>query len=144
MSRPGPLRFLAEERAARAVRQHVRELAMRMGAAESLCDAAALVADELVNNAIEHGASYRKANTQLSIEVGFDSGRLSVEFVDPEMPEPTVRELARALQAAADGMPSLESERGRGLFLISIYMEEVRVDVAPGGGMRLLGRMSQT
>lgn len=144
MNRSGPLRFLAEERADRAVRQHVRETAMRMGAAESLCDAAALVADELVNNAIEHGAIYRKANAHLSIEVGFDAGRLSVEFVDPEMPEPMVRKLAKALQAAADGMPSLDSERGRGLFLISIYMDELRVDVAPGGGMRLQGRMSQS
>ena len=39
-------------------------------------------------------------------------------------------------------MPSLENERGRGLFLISIYMEELRVDVAPGGGMRLLGSLN--
>jgi anti-sigma regulatory factor (Ser/Thr protein kinase) len=137
------LRFLPEAQAARVARQQVRELAMRMGVAEPICDAAALVVDELVNNAIEHGVSYRKSNAHLSIGVAFESGRLSVEFVDPEMPEPTVRDLADALQAAANGMPSLDSERGRGLFLISIYMEEVRVDVAPGGGMRLLGRMSQ-
>lgn len=139
----GPLRFLPEAHAVRVVRQHVRDLAVRLGAAEAICDAAALVVDELVSNAIEHGASYRKHNTHLSIDVAFDGGRLSVEFLDPEMPERTVRELATALQKAAGGMPSLDSERGRGLFLISIYMEEVRVDVAPGGGMRLLGRMSQ-
>lgn len=143
MSSGGPLRFSPEAQAARVARQQVRELAMRMGVAEPICDAAALVVDELVNNAIEHGVSYRKSNAKLSIGVSFESGRLSVEFVDPEMPEPTVRDLADALQAAANGMPSLDSERGRGLFLISIYMEEVRVDVAPGGGMRLLGRMSQ-
>ena len=94
------------------------------------------------NNAIEHGASYRTTEGSLSIDVAFADGRLSVEFVDPEMPEPIVRELAEALQAAANGMPSLENERGRGLFLISIYMEELRVDVAPGGGMRLLGSLN--
>ena len=137
------MRFSPEAQAARVARQQVRELAMRMGVAEPICDAAALVVDELVNNAIEHGVSYRKSNAKLSIGVSFESGRLSVEFVDPEIPEPTVGDLADALQAAANGMPSLDSERGRGLFLISIYMEEVRVDVAPGGGMRLLGRMSQ-
>ncbi len=137
------MRFFAEAKAACVVRRQVREVAIRIGAAESISDAVALVADELVNNAIEHGASYRKANTQLSIEVAFEAGRLSVEFIDPEMPEPTVRELAKALQSAANGVPALDSERGRGLFLLSIYMEEVRVDVAPGGGMRLLGRMSK-
>jgi len=135
----GPLHFPPDPRQVRVVRQQVRERAGRMGAGETLCDAAALVVDELVNNAIEHGASYRTSKGSLSIDVTFADGRLSVEFVDPEMPEPIVRELAEALQAAANGMPSLENERGRGLFLISIYMEELRVDVAPGGGMRLLG-----
>lgn len=142
MNAAGPLRFPPDPRQVRIVRQQVRERAGRMGAGENLCDAAALVVDELVNNAIEHGASYRTVGGSLSIDVAFANGRLSVEFVDPEMPEPIVRELALALQAAANGMPSLENERGRGLFLISIYMEELRVDVAPGGGMRLLGSLN--
>ena len=93
MTAAGPLRFPPDPRQVRVVRQQVRERAGRMGAGETLCDAAALVVDELVNNAIEHGASYR-------------------------------------------------TPKGRGLFLISIYMEELRVDVAPGGGMRLLGSLN--
>jgi len=51
-------------------------------------------------------------------------------------------DLAGALRDAAGGMPSLESERGRGLFLIAIYMDEVRVDVAVGGGLHLHGRLA--
>ncbi len=142
MTAAGPHRFPPEARHVRLARQHVRQQAGLLGAAESLCDAAALVIDELANNAVEHGAGYRQAGAMLSVDVAWSAGRLSVEFIDPEMPEQAVRELAAALQAAADGMPSLENERGRGLFLISIYMEEVRVEVAPGGGLRLLGKLS--
>ena len=40
----------------RDVRAKVRELAAGLGAASSVCDNFALVVDELVNNAIEHGA----------------------------------------------------------------------------------------
>lgn len=142
MTSSGPFRFPPEARQVRLVRQHVRERAGLMGAAESVCDAVTLIVDELVNNAIEHGASYRRAQDPLSIALGLESGQLTIEFLDPEMPETAVRELANALKAAADGTPSLDSERGRGLFLISVYMEEVRIEVAASGGLRLLGRLS--
>lgn len=144
MNRPSPLRFKPDPRELRGVRRGARELAERQGAAESMCDAVALVVDELVNNAIEHGASYRLLGAELSVAVAIEQGRVTVEFIDPEMPEPQVRDLAAALAAAGNGMPSLESERGRGLFLIAIYMEEVRVAIAAGGGLQLTGRLAPT
>lgn len=142
MSRDRMLRFRPEAGQLRGVRQGARKLAVDLGAAEANCDAVALVVDELVNNALEHGAIYRKLGLELSLGVTSEKGRLVVEFVDPEMPESQVRELAAALAAAGSGMPSLESERGRGLFLISIYMEELRVSLAPGGGLQLVGRLA--
>jgi anti-sigma regulatory factor (Ser/Thr protein kinase) len=123
-------------------RREARSVAAALGASPEICDAVALVVDELVNNAIEHGSVYRTSESALSVRLGEVAGRLVVEFFDPEMPVPMVRELARALTDAAQGMPSLDSERGRGLFLLSIYMEEVRIDVAEGGGLHLKGRMA--
>jgi anti-sigma regulatory factor (Ser/Thr protein kinase) len=137
-----PLRFPPDPARLREVRRDARARAMDLGATPAVCDAVSLVVDELVNNAIEHGAAYRRRGTELSVVVGAASGRLTVDFVDPEMPEPKVRELARALQEASGGMPTLDSERGRGLFLIAIYMEELRVDIAPGGGLHLHGRLA--
>lgn len=138
------LRFRPEAGLLRGVRQGASRLAATNGAPDSVCDAVALVVDELVNNALEHGAPYRKLGLELSIGVWAEAGRMVVEFVDPEMPESQVLELATALRAAGDGMPSLESERGRGLFLISIYMEELRVAIAPGGGLQLTGRLASS
>lgn len=144
MSNDRLLRFRPEAGLLRDVRQGASRLAALRGASEATCDAVALVVDELVNNALEHGAPYRKLGLELSIGVWSDGGRLVVEFVDPEMPESQVRELATALAAAGNGMPSLESERGRGLFLISIYMEELRVALAPGGGLQLTGHLASS
>jgi anti-sigma regulatory factor (Ser/Thr protein kinase) len=41
-------------------------------------------------------------------------------------------------------MPSLESERGRGLFLLSVYLEELRAAQAPDGGLCLSGRIQHS
>ena len=54
-----------------------------------------------------------------------------------------VSELAEALSETANGMPSLDSERGRGLFLLSVYLEDLRAEPAPQGGLRLSGRIQR-
>jgi len=139
---PRLLQFPPDARFLRLVRTEARASAEGLGAAPEQCDAVALVVDELVNNAIEHGAVYRRANRDLAVQVGAVDGRLTVDFFDPEMPVEMVRDLARALREAANGLPALDSERGRGLFLISIYLEELRVDVGPVGGLHLHGRLA--
>lgn len=128
----------------RQLRAEVRAAAMRLGAPEPMCDRVALVVDELVNNAIEHGAVYRHRGLDLAVSIGSAGGRLSIEFFDPEMPEATVRELATALADAGNGMPSLENERGRGLFLLSVYLDDLRAEVSAGGGMLLHGLMARS
>lgn len=136
------LHFAANMRESRRIRADVRAAAAALGAAEDVCDVLALVVDELVNNAIEHGASYRQAGQDLRLSIGLVDQQLALDFFDPEMPDDQVVELGRAMRAAAEGLPSLESERGRGLFLISIYMAELRVDVAAQGGLHLHGRLA--
>ena len=135
--------FPAAQPALRRLRADVRSAAAKLGATPTVCERVALVVDELVNNAIEHGSSYRRRGLDLSVRVGVEDGRLAVEFCDPEMPEPTVRELAAALADAGNGMPSLENERGRGLFLLSVYLEDLRAEVVAGRGMRLRGLVAR-
>ena len=135
--------FPAAQQALRQLRADVRVAAAKLGAAARVCDTVALVVDELVNNAIEHGAAYRHRGLDLSVRIAVDGGRLSVEFCDPETPESTVRELATALADAGNGMPSLENERGRGLFLLSVYLENLRAEVVAGGGLRLHGLLAR-
>lgn len=132
--RPGVLKQL---------RVRVRALATQMGVDEEGADRLALVVDELVNNAIEHGAGYRQQDLDLAIELHAFTEKMELTFFDREMPPESVQELARALSASATGMPTLDSERGRGLFLMSIYLEDLRVDVAPDGGLRLVGTVQR-
>ena len=123
----------------RDLRAKVRTIAAGQGAEPAVCDNLALVVDELVNNAIEHGESYRQQRADLSVRISLDGERLSIEFFDPEMPDDAVDELSQALAETANGMPSLESERGRGLFLLTVYLEQLRAEAAPQGGLRLIG-----
>ena len=126
----------------RRLRADVRKLAVGLGADARIGDQLALVVDELVNNAIEHGVVYRKHGVDLAVQVSTDQGGLRVEFYDPEMPAESVAELGRALAAAANGMPSLENERGRGLFLLSVYLQNVQAGPAADGGLCLAGRIA--
>jgi anti-sigma regulatory factor (Ser/Thr protein kinase) len=121
------------------LRIRVRALAIQMGATVEVGDKLALVVDEMVNNAVEHGAVYRRRGLDLAIELHVVGDRTRIEFFDQEMPVEFVRELARALCASAAGMPALASERGRGLFLMSIYLDDLRAEVADSGGLRLVG-----
>lgn len=132
--KPGILRKLREE---------VRRLAGEFGAAEKVGDNLALVVDELVNNAIEHGSGYRQQGADLAVQIAADGARLKIEFFDPETPSDVVAELASAIAATNSGMPSLESERGRGLFLLTVYLEDLRAVVAPHGGLCLIGHIAR-
>jgi anti-sigma regulatory factor (Ser/Thr protein kinase) len=137
------LRFPPDGAALRGVRADVRRMAAGLGAAPSVCDNLALVVDELVNNAIEHGAGYRKAAADLRVALRPEGELLVIDFFDVEMPAAEVAELSAALAEAANGMPSLDSERGRGLFLLSVYLEGLSAAAAPDGGLQLSGRIAR-
>ncbi len=123
------------------VRAKVRDLAGRVGADPTVCDNLALVVDELVNNAIEHGAVYRKTSQDLTVRIALDGEDLLIEFFDPDMPVELIEELSEVLTATANGMPALESERGRGLFLLTVYLGELKAETASQGGLRLVGKI---
>jgi anti-sigma regulatory factor (Ser/Thr protein kinase) len=125
----------------RQLRAQVRKVASHLGAEERIGDNLALVVDELVNNAIEHGAAYRNAGLDLAVQIAEAGDRLRIEFFDPEMPSQTVDEMAFMLAQSANGMPSLESERGRGLFLLTVYLQDLAAGPAPNGGLRLVGHI---
>ena len=138
------LQFAASPGVVGKVRDAVRRLAADLGAADSVGDQLALVADELINNAIEHGAVYRRRGESLALEVAAAAaGRLRVEFVDPEMPGELVARLAAHVAEATGGLPALDSERGRGLFLLTVFLQDLRVEAAGvAGGLRIVGHVA--
>ncbi len=135
------LLFQPDPNELRRVRAEVREMAAQLGAEERASDTAALVVDELVNNAIEHGAVYRQHGHELAVRMRKDGQALVIEFHDPEMPDDAVDELAIGVGSATDA-PALENERGRGLFLLSIYLERLQVERDKKGGLCLRGTIA--
>ena len=77
----------------------------------------------------------------LGVKLRPDGDSFVIEFFDPEMPPELVAELADALASTANGMPALDSERGRGLFLLTVYLEGLRAAPAARGGICLSGRV---
>ena len=137
------LSFAPSAAVLRKLRADVRKVAVGLGAETRIGDQLALVVDELVNNAIEHGAEYRRLGVDLAVQIESEGEQLRIEFFDPEMPAATVAEVAAMLSAAANGMPSLESERGRGLFLLSVYLQGLRAEAATAGGLRIVGHIDR-
>jgi anti-sigma regulatory factor (Ser/Thr protein kinase) len=126
----------------RDLRKAVREGVEAMGVAERARDQIVLVLDELVSNAIEHGDDYRTGGGELTVQVRLIGGGLWMEFIDPDMPGSMVAELHRALERWDGSPPPLTNERGRGLFLISAYVDELIVQPAQGGGLHVRGRIA--
>ncbi|MFN9757864.1 MAG: hypothetical protein ACK58X_15765, partial [Planctomycetota bacterium] len=91
----------------------------------------------------EHGAVYRRRGEALALEVAAAAGRLRVEFVDPEMPGELVARLAAHVAEATGGLPALDSERGRGLVLLTVFLQDLRVETAgAAGGLRIVGHVA--
>lgn len=126
----------------RDLRKGVREGVEAMGVTEAVCERAVLVLDELVSNAIEHGLDYRTSGGELFVQVSMTAGHLWMEFVDPDVPGPMVTELRSAIERWSGNPPPLSNERGRGLFLIATYFDELIVQAARGGGLHVRGRIS--
>jgi anti-sigma regulatory factor (Ser/Thr protein kinase) len=126
----------------RFLRADIRAHLEQAGMAERDLDRLVLVVDEIVSNAIEHGAVYRRPDDVLELRLTVAADHVAVAFHDPSVPARTVAELARMLERCQSGVPPLESERGRGLYLIGDGLEDIEAAVAEGGvGLRLTGRL---
>jgi len=92
-----------------------------------------LVLTEVVNNAIEHVAGrgpdgYHEVDVQFGISPGEKEGRVVARVVDEG--EGGVEQSDFDLAAA----PELGNDRGRGLFLVRAYVDELQVSGLPGVG----------
>jgi len=110
------------------------------GIREDVVDNVLLVADEIVSNAIEHSDGYRAEQGNLVVRLSTADDDVLLEFEDPDVPGDMVDQLSEALAAGTENRPPLDSERGRGLFLIALNVDVLTVRERPGGGLLLLGR----
>jgi anti-sigma regulatory factor (Ser/Thr protein kinase) len=127
------LSFSANMRFVRPVRHFISALCALANYDEDETESIALVATEILNNSIEHGANGPDEEIDVSLVV--TSQQFRFEVIDP----------GRGGQVFADGalaraseMPDLEQPRGRGLFLIKNYMDEFQISYDARQGTRFV------
>ncbi len=129
------LRLAAAHASARVGRQMARHFARLDGLDEDEVDHLALVASELLSNAVDHGGGGAAmevkdadARMSLTLELGRDYWRLEVNDQGGGDPNELSKFLApHALEAA------LEDERGRGFFLMRQMVDEMSVTRSKDG-----------
>ena len=126
------LSFSANMRFVRPVRHFISALCNLAGYEEDETESIALVTTEILNNSIEHGSSGPEDLVGVELLVTRDTFRFEVS--DSGRGGPAFA--SGALERAAE-MPDLEQPRGRGLFLIQRYMDEMDVSYDPQQGTRL-------
>ncbi len=123
----------------RTVRRRIEAFAAGWGFSEEQVRDVSLAVAEALFNAMEHGSH---DDGTLGIEASFDGARLEVAVEESGArveDERRLEELGRALVAPLAGaLPEADLERGRGLYLIRARSDEVRVERARSGGVRVV------
>ena len=126
------------------VRRVLRTGLQLKGVPELCLERLILVVDEVVSNSIEHGAGYRQTTDPIRVRVGRSEEGLILVVDDVDVPRAVVESLASEFSGQEEVAPSVLLERGRGMFLIGTYLEDIQVTDADGCGMRLQGRLQES
>ena len=114
------------------------------GVPDACLERLVLVVDEVVTNSIEHGVDYRTSDDPIRVCVSRGEDGLRVLVEDVDVPSTLVRDLTREFAARRDEAPEAVLERGRGMFLITMFLEDLQVGAADGGGLRLEGLLQES
>jgi anti-sigma regulatory factor (Ser/Thr protein kinase) len=123
------------------MRRLLRESLEGEGVEESRLDRLVLVVDEVVSNSIEHGADYRQSSKPIRVQVQSIQGELFLKIDDIDMPADKIAGLAQVFGEESEAAPSAMALRGRGMYLITSYLEDLEIVAVDGAGMRLQGRL---
>ena len=133
------LSFSANMRYVRPVRHFISSLCAMAGYEEDETESIALVTTEILNNSIEHGTSGHEEEIEVSLHV--DSSIFRFEVLDPGRGG---EDFAKTARQKSSKMPDLEEPRGRGLFLIQAFMDEMDVSWDPERGTRFVVSKKRT
>ena len=134
-------RFPADLSRMAGLRRVVREHLERAGVDDALVERTVLVVDEVVSNAIEHGSEYRRSSDPIRVCIERVEDDLLLKVDDADVPSDLVANLARVFDDQIESAPAAVVERGRGMYLITMFLEDIEILSAEGGGMRLQGRL---
>ena len=127
------LSFSANMRFVRPIRHFIGSLCALADYDEEETESISLVTTEILNNSIEHGANGPQDEIDVTLLV--TRSRFRFEVVDPGRGG---KDFASTALSRASHMPDLDEPRGRGLFLVRSYMDELRVSFDPESGTKLM------
>ncbi len=125
------LTFAANMRFVRPLRHFITALCELACYDEDEQESIALVTTELLNNSIEHGSF--SAEDEIGVTMVVTENVFSFEVVDSGRGGAS---FATGAQDRAEKRPDFEEPRGRGLFLINNYMDEMVITYDPDVGTR--------
>lgn len=121
----------------RAMRHFVRSFARDHGLDETAAADLALAVTEALHNAAEHGARGRCVG--VGVRLLPDRVEVAVEDDGGRCADAARLDEVRAAFEESDRVgPGLEEERGRGLALIRMKSDQVRIESGRAGGVRLV------
>ena len=149
------LELPAAHSAVREARQAVRRFASSGGIRGRELETVVLVASELLSNAVDHGGGCAALEVpkgsdgagegggaggpdcaRMSLRLNLQERGWEMRVSDQGGGDPAALE---ALLRGSDQLPDLADERGRGLFLLTSLVDEVRVQRSPDGlGLSLI------
>jgi len=127
------LSFSANMQYVRPVRHFIRSLCKLAEYGDDETEEIQLVATEILNNSIEHGSGGPEDEIGILLLVTREEFRF--EVTDPGRGGSV---FADAALRRADQMPDLEAPRGRGLYLIKRFMDDLAVSWDPDRGTRTI------
>jgi anti-sigma regulatory factor (Ser/Thr protein kinase) len=127
------LSFSANMRFVRPIRHFIGALCTLADYAEEETESISLVTTEILNNSIEHGSNGPQDEIDVTLLV--TRSRFRFEVVDPGRGG---EDFASTALNRARHMPDLDEPRGRGLFLVRSYMDDLQVSYDPESGTRLM------
>jgi serine/threonine-protein kinase RsbW len=110
-------------------RKYAADVATAFGLDADTCYEFVVAVNEAVTNAIRHGASDERGRIQLSVVA--DAERLTF----------AVRDRGTFVMPVMDG--AVNSEHGRGLALMASLVDEVQLEIDPGGTTVRLSKVRQ-
>lgn len=138
---PAPIRLvlMTDLVFVRAARKMLESLLVAQGWPEEAVEEAALVATELVQNAIEHG-SLNDGTERVDLTIRLEAGSVLLEMADPG----TGKDPRLLLDRDVTAPVPLDAARGRGLYLINRLATRFERTRDPRGGCRVRARMEPT
>ncbi len=131
------LELPAAHRGVKIARNVIRRFARLTGLSDQRTDELLLVVSEMLGNSVDHGGGEAAmleeevpCGVVLGLNLRLEAGRWILKVSDQGGGDPAE---IQELMNPADGIPDLDDERGRGIFLMAGMVDRMDVERSPDG-----------